>query len=252
MWLGERLLAALSVEPGHEYRPGTGGGPADPLAALRRVYPGFDAMVAGKRVLDFGCGEGHQSVALAEIGANVVGVENNPRTLTRAREMLARSSVQDRVTFVESLASSDEGRFDVVISKDSMEHFSDPAAILRLMVAALAPDGKLLITFGPPWYAPYGSHANFFTKVPWVQLWFSERTVMRVRARYRSDGAMRYEDVESGLNKMSLRKFERLVADAGLSFAYRRYDCVKGVDVLGKIPLVRELFVNQVSCILQR
>jgi hypothetical protein len=73
---------------------------------------------------------------------------------------------------------------------------------------------------------------------------------MSVRSRYRSDGARRYVDVESGLNQMSLAKFERVIADAGVQMTHRHYGCVKGLDFLGKLPVVRELFVNQVSCVL--
>ena len=80
-----------------------------------------------------------------------------------------------------------KGGFDIVLSHNSMEHFGDPARILDVMKSALKPDGRLYITFGPPWYAPYGSHMHFFTRVPWVNLLFSERTVMAVRARYRND-----------------------------------------------------------------
>lgn len=40
---------------------------------------------------------------------------------------------------------------------------------------------SLLITFGCPWLSPYGSHMHFFTKMPWINVFFSETTVMRVR-----------------------------------------------------------------------
>lgn len=44
---------------------------------------------------------------------------------------------------------------------------------------------------------------------------------MAVWSRSRSDGAERYEDVESGLNRMSLRKFDRLLKSSGLSVVRR-------------------------------
>ena len=106
--------------------------------------------------------------------------------------------------------------------------------------------------FGPPWWAPYGAHMRFFCPIPWVQLWFSERTIMAVRSRYRRDGAKRYEDVESGINKMSLAKFERIIRQSGLSVLQRRYFGVKKIEVLTKIPLMRELTTNVVAAILQK
>jgi SAM-dependent methyltransferase len=148
------------------------------------------------------------------------------------------------------LDDSLDGTFDVVISQNSFEHLRDPAGTLATMRRLLAPAGEILITFCPPWFAPYGAHMGYFTKIPWVQLLFSEHTVMSVRSRFRSDGATRYEDVEMGLNRMSIRKFERIVRNSGLKVAWRKYVCVKKLNALGRIPLVRELFINVVSCAL--
>jgi hypothetical protein len=118
------------------------------------------------------------------------------------------------------------------------------------MKRLLAPGGVVMITFCPPWFAPYGSHMHFFTKVPWVNLLFSERTVMSVRSRFRADGAKRYEDVEMGLNRMTIRKFERIIAASGMTVAWRQYVCVKKLNALSRVPLVRELFINVASCVL--
>ena len=73
---------------------------------------------------------------------------------------------------------------------------------------------------------------------------------MAVRRRYRDDGARRYEEVESGLNKMTVGRFERIVASSRLEVDFKRYRCVKNVNFLGAVPLVREFFVNSVSVIL--
>ena len=156
---------------------------------------------------------------------------------------------QDKVEFVSSLTEKMLHSFDIVISHNSFEHFPDPIFILSQMMVAIRPHGKILITFGPPWFAPYGAHMGYFTKMPWVNIFFSEKTVMNVRASFRKDGAKRYEDVEGGLNKMTVAKFERIIAASGLKIEYRRCDCVKSLNFLGNLPYVRELFINHVSCI---
>ena len=92
----------------------------------------------------------------------------------------------------------------------------------------------------------------FFTKVPWVHVWFSERTVMRVRSRFRGDGATRYEDVEGGLNRMTLAKFERIIRASGMSLEYLKYHPTKGLPLMDKLPLVREFMVSAATCILRR
>lgn len=252
MKLAERLLTLLSSRP-EDVRNESKEQPNldSALDLLCRVFPGFERDIVGKDVLDFGCGAGLQSAAMAMRGASVTGLDTNSKTLRRARELASELGLGDRVEFAETLNDSHQGSFDVVISQNGMEHFPDPSAILDEMKSALRPGGAILVTFGPPWFAPYGSHMQFFTRVPWVNLIFAERAVMRVRSRFIGDGAKRYEDVESGLNKMTVRKFERLVAGCGLKVSYRRYDCVKGLAFLAKLPLARELFINHVSCVLR-
>ena len=75
---------------------------------------------------------------------------------------------------------------------------------------------------------------------------------MQVRNRFRDDGAVRYEDVEGGLNRMTVARFERLVRESGLHVDWKRYRCVKGANVLQVLPRLRELFINHVSCVLRK
>lgn len=254
MSLAERLLIALSR------RPEAGDDPIarsewtvdNGLSLLSEVFPKFTQRVIDKVVLDFGCGFGYQSIALAHAGARmVVGVDTNPRTLEHAVRLAGSLHVTGRVQFRPNIPPAMLGNFDMVISQNSMEHFPDPSRTIGEMSAALTPDGRILVTFGPPWHAPYGAHMFFFTRVPWVNLFFAETTVMTVRRRYRNDGATRYEDVESGLNKMTVTKFERIVSAAGLEVEFARYDCVKHLPLIDRVPKLRELFINRVSSILR-
>jgi hypothetical protein len=75
---------------------------------------------------------------------------------------------------------------------------------------------------------------------------------MSVRSIFRDDGARTYEDVESGVNKMSVRKFEKIVKECGLRDVYRKYECVKRLDFLATIPFARELFINHITSILRK
>jgi SAM-dependent methyltransferase len=249
----EKLLLHLSRGPGTDDFPAgqEEWNPDNALSLLCRVFPDFLNSIVGKEILDFGCGTGWQSVALAKAGASsVLGLEINPQTLEKARHLAQELGLGPRVQFAERLDESLEGRFGVVVSQNSMEHFPEPAQALAQMKSALKPEGRILITFGPPWLSPYGAHMHFFTKVPWVNLLFSEKAVMNARAVFRDDQARRYEEVESGLNRMTIAKFERTVSYVGLQIQYRRYDCVKKLNFLGKLPGLRELFVNQISCVL--
>ncbi len=252
------LLEALLLRSCLDARTVEAAGASDeptrpPLELLLRVYPELLDRIRGKRVLDFGCGPGTQSVALAMAGAaSIVGIDINPRWLEEGRQTAEEHGVSGRVRFVQTLGPDYRGGFDVVVSQNSMEHFRDPEAILRAMADALAPKGEMLVTFGPPWFAPYGAHMQYFTKVPWVHLLFPERTIMTVRGRYRQDGALKYRDVEGGLNQMSVRKFRRLVNASGLRVVRLSTEPVKGQRFLSKIPFFGEMFTNHVTAVLRR
>jgi SAM-dependent methyltransferase len=252
----ERILLSVSRSPGDTGQFSVKGEPTveHALNLLNRVYPNFEAIVSGKRVVDFGCGFGNQSIALVrKYGCSVVGVDANRKTLEQAIENAKAHTISPaKLTFVENISADMISGFDIVISQNSFEHFGNPAEVLDAMRSLLNPRGVILITFGPPWLAPYGSHMQFFCKAPWVNVFFPEDVVMKVRGRFRNDGAEKYEDVESGLNKMTIAKFEQIVSSSNLKIAYRNYECTKGISLLGKLPLLREFFINHVTAILSR
>ena len=125
---------------------------------LRDEFPNFDGLVNRKRVCDFGCGLGNQAKVLFDIGCEVVGIDPNPNNL----DVAVKNAGGRPVSFVDRPPSDMLGTFDIVISQNSMEHFSEPDKILAEMMMLLAPGGRLLITFGPPWCSPKGSHMHFF------------------------------------------------------------------------------------------
>jgi len=146
------------------------------------------------------------------------------------------------------LRSIPEGlKADLIVSQNSFEHFLHAESVLTHMHTALAPGGKIFITFGPPWFAPWGAHMAFFCRLPWVQVLFLEQTVMEVRQLFKPDGGRSYQEV--GLAQMSVDKFERTIQASGLRCIARRYECIRGMHWLQFTPF-RELFINRISCLL--
>lgn len=220
------------------------------LSILCRVFPDFMGLITDKEILDFGCGSGYQSIALALNGAKyVLGIDTNQKCIKIAKDLAKKTGVDGRVEFGNTI-NSFKNKFDIVISQNSMEHFNDPLKIINEMKSLLQEEGLIFITFGPPWFAPYGSHMHFFTKLPWINIIFDEKTVMHVRSNFRHDGATRYEEVGGGLNKMTVGKFEQFILNSDMRIEYKKYDCVKSINFLGKIPIIKELFINHVSCCL--
>src|SRR5437867_8446147 len=111
--------------------------------------------IAGRTVLDFGCGPGLEAVEMAQRGAtHVIGLDIREKWLTQAKTRANAAGVADRCIFEKTWSEP----VDVIVCLDSFEHFADPAAILRQMRALLKPGGRVLVSFGPPWGHPLGGH----------------------------------------------------------------------------------------------
>jgi SAM-dependent methyltransferase len=251
--IGERILLTFSRKRGTRDFPG-GTEKTNLDNALEfpcKTVPGFVDLFQNKSVLDFGCGHGWQAIAMAQRGArHVVGVDIIHAA--KAADNAAAHGCSDRTTFYHTFLPELRNRFDLVLSCRSFEHFSDPAGVLEQMREATVPGGLVVISFAEPWWSPTGSHMSFFTRVPWANLWFSESTLMAVRNRYRDDGATRFEEVAGGLNRMTLAKFERLIAASGMKEKFRRYYATKRLPLVTHIPLVREFLVSALAAILQK
>jgi len=174
----------------------------------------FFSKIAGKLIVDFGCGEGADAVEMTVRGAGrVIGIDIREDVLQTARQRALRAGVQNTCVF----ASSTNELADIVVSVDAFEHFGDPAEVLRVMDALLRPAGEVLVSFGPPWYHPLGGH--LFSVFPWAHLVFSEKALIDWRSTFKTDGATRFGEVAGGLNQMSIARFERLISASPFRFA---------------------------------
>ncbi len=174
----------------------------------------FFSRIAGKVVVDFGCGEGEEAVEMAAKGAKrVIGIDIREEVLDLARQKARCAGAEGNCSFT----SSTTELADVVVSIDAFEHFGNPAGILDTMSTLLKPTGEVFISFGPTWYHPLGGH--LFSVFPWAHLIFSEEALIRWRSTFKTDGATRFSEVAGGLNQMTIARFEGLVGSSPLAFA---------------------------------
>jgi 2-polyprenyl-3-methyl-5-hydroxy-6-metoxy-1,4-benzoquinol methylase len=199
-------------------------------------------LLAGKVVIDFGCGYGGEVIDIARHGARkTIGLDLREHVLVEARRAAEAVGVADRCAF----ATATDEKADVIISVDSFEHFADPADILRIMRGLITDDGRAIISFGPTWYHPVGGH--FFSVFPWAHLIFTEQALLRWRADFKVDGATRFGEIDGGLNQMTISGFERLVADS--DFEFESFEAVP-IRRLRRLHnrLTREFFSSIVRC----
>lgn len=101
--------------------------------------------LAGKRVLDVGCGAGLLCEPLARLGAAVTGIDAAPENVEAAKAHAALSglTIDYRAGSVEDLGGD---MFDLVTSLEVVEHVTDPRVFVAGLAAALAPGGLLILS----------------------------------------------------------------------------------------------------------
>jgi 2-polyprenyl-6-hydroxyphenyl methylase/3-demethylubiquinone-9 3-methyltransferase len=133
-------LAHRWWDPHSEFKP------LHEINPLRLRWIDERATLAGKRVLDVGCGGGILSEAMAALGAEVTGIDLSDKALKVASLHLLESGrqVTYRMISVEALAREEPGGYDVVTCMEVLEHVPDPASQVTACAQLLKPGGHAL------------------------------------------------------------------------------------------------------------
>lgn len=105
--------------------------------------------IAGKQVLDVGCGGGILAESMARRGAEVLGIDMGAAPLAVGRlhaEQEGVSNIQYQQIPVEELAAQYPARFDVVTCMEMLEHVPDPAAIIQACQRLVKADGHVFFS----------------------------------------------------------------------------------------------------------
>lgn len=135
-------LAARWWDAAGEFRP------LHEINPLRANWIDERAPVAGRRILDVGCGGGILAEALARRGAQVTGIDlgEAPLAVARLHGIESDVAVDYRRIAAEALAAETPGTFDVVTCLEMLEHVPDPAAVVRACAALVKPGGHLFFS----------------------------------------------------------------------------------------------------------
>jgi ubiquinone/menaquinone biosynthesis C-methylase UbiE len=107
--------------------------------------------LAGKDVLELGCGAGQFGVVLAREGARLVGIDNSAKQLEYARATLADAGLDVELVHgsAESLPFADAS-FDAIVADHGANRFADPYLWVPEAVRVLRPGGQLAFCGGTP------------------------------------------------------------------------------------------------------
>jgi 2-polyprenyl-6-hydroxyphenyl methylase/3-demethylubiquinone-9 3-methyltransferase len=122
--------------------------PLHDINPLRVDFIDRIGQLAGKKVLDVGCGGGILSEAMAHRGAEVSGIDMGEAPLKVAKLHGLESGVKvsyRRIT-VEDLADEQPEAYDIVTCMEMLEHVPDPASVVRACARLTKPGGKVFLS----------------------------------------------------------------------------------------------------------
>ena len=123
--------------------------PLHQINPLRLAWIDDIVPLAGKRVLDIGCGGGILADAMARKGAEVLGIDLAGKALKVAQLHALEAQTQGvsyREVSAENLAAEQPESFDVVTCMEMLEHVPDPSSVVRACATLVKPGGHVFFS----------------------------------------------------------------------------------------------------------
>lgn len=135
-------LAHRWWDPTSEFRP------LHEINPLRLEWINAKVPLAGKRVIDIGCGGGILAESMARKGADVTGIDLSDKALKVAdlHSLESGAKVRYKLIAAEAMAEEEAGQYDVVTCMEMLEHVPDPAAIVKACAALVKPGGHVFLS----------------------------------------------------------------------------------------------------------
>ncbi|MBN8429165.1 MAG: bifunctional 2-polyprenyl-6-hydroxyphenol methylase/3-demethylubiquinol 3-O-methyltransferase UbiG [Burkholderiales bacterium] len=118
--------------------------PLHEMNPLRLEWIDAQAQLAGKQVLDIGCGGGILAESMARMAAQVTGIDLAAKPLGVARLHALEAGIENLEYLeisAEALAAQRPAAYDVVTCMEMLEHVPEPASVVQACATLLRPGG---------------------------------------------------------------------------------------------------------------
>jgi 2-polyprenyl-6-hydroxyphenyl methylase/3-demethylubiquinone-9 3-methyltransferase len=135
-------MAARWWDPEGDFRP------LHEINPLRLDWILERADLAGKKVVDIGCGGGILAESMAAAGAEVTGIDvaDGPLTVARLHQLESGLDVDYRQATAEKFATEHAGKFDLVTCLEMLEHVPAPHEVIRSCAELVRPGGDVFFS----------------------------------------------------------------------------------------------------------
>ncbi len=225
---------------------------------------GGEPSFKNKKILDIGCGHGSLAIFIALRGAKeVIGVDINKKLIKFANQNLNQNYPQLKkiVKFKNcNISELNTSNFDIIVSKDSLEHIIELYKCLSQIKFKLNPDGKVYFGFGPLYNSPFGDHGRLkakilweHVKIPWGHIILPEKFLINRLNKKNGTNITNVEEL--GLNKFSLKDYKTIFNKSGLKIEFLKTNVSKKLsskilNLMKVCPFIKEYFTHNIYCIL--